>query len=295
MSPALRVLVIGGTRFIGPRVVHRLIAGGHEVGVFYRGEHNAGMPTAVRRFQSPLAALPVREIPEELLAYEPDVVLHMIAMGARDAAAARDAFAGVARRIVAASSGDVYRAYGVFKRSEAGPVEPMPLSESAPLRSTLYPYRGADTAVESLEYYYDKIVVERELSAAARLPATVLRLPKVYGEGDNANLATVYGFRHHPDWRWTHGYVENVAAAIALAVVDDRASGRIYNVGEAHTPTVAERLADLPPNPGVPLFEQDANFAQDIVYDTRRIRAELGYREEVPEREAARALLQRSR
>ncbi|NIM98090.1 MAG: NAD-dependent dehydratase, partial [candidate division Zixibacteria bacterium] len=34
------------------------------------------------------------------------------------------------------------------------------------------------------------------------------------------------------NWRWTKGYVENVAAAIVPAVVEERATGRIYNVGE---------------------------------------------------------------
>jgi nucleoside-diphosphate-sugar epimerase len=282
----MRVLVIGGTRFIGPRVVRRLVDHGHDVAVFSRGQHSAPLPAGVQRFTSPLAAMPVYRIPDDLRANEPDVVLHMIAMGERDAAAARDAFVDIARRIVVASSGDVYRAYGVFMGSETGEVEPMPLSESSALRSTLYPYRTAATPADALEYVYDKIVVERELAADPRLPATILRLPKVYGPEDNATLATVYGFRHHPNWRWTHGYVENVAAAIALAVVDERASGRIYNVGEEHTPTVAERLASLPPNPAVPLFKQEANFAQDIAYDTGAIRSELGYREAVAERDA---------
>jgi nucleoside-diphosphate-sugar epimerase len=282
------VLVIGGTRFIGPRVVCRLVDAGHEVGVFHRGEHDAALPPAVRRFRSPLAAMPVARIPDELRAYEPDVVLHMIAMGEQDAAAARSAFTGVARRIVAVSSGDVYRAYGVFHGRESGSVEPMPLVETSPLRSTWYPYRAADTPRTALAFSYEKILAEREVSADARLPATILRLPKVYGPDDNANLATVFGFRRHPDWRWTHGHVDNVAAAIVLAITDDRAASRIYNVGEEYTPTVAERLAYLPPNTQLPTFDEPANFAQDIVYDTRRIRAELGYREEIPEPHAMR-------
>jgi nucleoside-diphosphate-sugar epimerase len=33
-------------------------------------------------------------------------------------------------------------------------------------------------------------------------------------------------------WKAPRGYVENVAAAIALAAVDDRAAGKIYNVAE---------------------------------------------------------------
>lgn len=34
----MRVLVIGGTRFVGLPLVNRLVAAGHEVAVFHRGE-----------------------------------------------------------------------------------------------------------------------------------------------------------------------------------------------------------------------------------------------------------------
>ena len=290
----MRILMIGGTRFIGPRVVRRLACDGHEVAVFYRGEHEACLPADVVRFKNPNARIPVTHITEELKAYSPDVVLHMIAMGERDAEAARDAFAGIARRMVVLSSGDVYRAYGIFKGTEEGDLEPIPLNESAPLRSRLYPYRTSDTPPDALEYYYDKILVERTISADARLPTTVLRLPKVYGAGDNADLATVYCFRAHPHWRWTHGFVENVAQAIALATGSEVASGRIYNVGEETTPTMAERLRYLPEKPDTALFDQPANFSQHIVYDTKAIRRELSYREEIPERDAMRDLCRKS-
>src|SRR5262249_25076602 len=33
-------------------------------------------------------------------------------------------------------------------------------------------------------------------------------------------------------WRWSRGYVENVAAAIARAATDHRAAGRTYNLAE---------------------------------------------------------------
>jgi nucleoside-diphosphate-sugar epimerase len=267
----MRVLVIGGTRFIGPRVVRRLVKAGHEVGVFYRGAHEVALPTVVRRFRDPRAAIPVTQIPEQLRAYAPDIVVHMI---------------GVARRIVALSSGDVYRAYGIFKGCDEGPVEKELLTESSPLRAKLFPYRTQETPRDALEYSYDKILVERALAADAKLPATILRLPKVYGPEDNANLATVYAFRNHPDWRWTHGYVDNVAQAIVQAVENDRAIGQTYNVGEQITPTVAERLAYLPANLNVPISDLKANFAQDIGFDTSLIRAELNYREEMGERES---------
>jgi len=40
----LRVLVIGGTGFIGSRVVARLSALGHDVAVVHRGETRASVP-----------------------------------------------------------------------------------------------------------------------------------------------------------------------------------------------------------------------------------------------------------
>jgi nucleoside-diphosphate-sugar epimerase len=280
----MRILIIGGTRFIGPRVVRRLAAT-HTVAVLHRGEHTSPLPKNVERIQSPLAAMPVTEFPPQALHFEPEVVLHMIAMGEHDSVAARKAFEKIARRIVMLSSGDVYRAYGCFRRIETG-LERTPLRETSSLRTVTYPYRTADTPSEALDYYYDKMLAEREIAASERLPATILRLPKVYGPGDNADLATVYGFRDHPNWRWTHGHVENVAAAIALAVTHERATGRIYNVGEERTPTVADRLAYLPSRPQAS-FDHPANYDQDIAYDTSRIRAELGFTEAVSEREAS--------
>jgi nucleoside-diphosphate-sugar epimerase len=150
----------------------------------------------------------------------------------------------------------------------------------------LYPYRDPAKPLDDIANVYEKILVERVALGEPDLPGTVLRLPKVYGPGDNADLATVYGFRNHPQWRWTHGYVENVAAAIVLAALHPAAAGQIYNVGEEHTPAVAERLARLPES-SVPInTDPRFNFEQDIAYDTARIRRELGYRETVDEEEA---------
>jgi nucleoside-diphosphate-sugar epimerase len=282
----VRILVIGGTRSVGRAAVKGLAGRGHELAVFHRGEHDGGLPASVRHLRSPAAAMPVRAIPDELRAFEPEVVLHMMAMGEEDAVAAVRAFSGVARRIVAASSGDVYRAFGVLHGDEAGPPEPVPLREDAPLRSHLHPYRQPDTPAGALAHYYDKILVERALASDPALPATILRFPKIYGPDDNEDLATIYAFRHRPEWRWTHGFAENVGAAVALAVSDERAVGRTYNVGEEPTPTMGERLARLPSNDAIPLREAALNYAQHIVYDTGAIRRELGFSEPFDEAEA---------
>jgi nucleoside-diphosphate-sugar epimerase len=277
----MRITMLGGTRFIGPHVARQLAARGHSVTLYHRGMHNIASYEGVREVLSPDAAFPMMRFAPELTSTDADVVIHMVPMGEADAGAALQAFRGRAGRLVAIGSGDVYRAYGVLTGIEPGPVASGLLNEDAPLRTVLYPYRARAKSPEDFEYSYEKILAERVLMSQTDLPATILRLPKVYGPGGNADLATVYGFAHHPNWRWTHGYVENVAHAIVLAALDEREAGRIYNVGEAYTPTVAERLAHLPRS-NVPLSQEPSlNFAQDIAYDTSRIRTELVYDEPV--------------
>ncbi|MGA7380188.1 MAG: hypothetical protein WBX03_05000 [Terriglobales bacterium] len=272
--------------------MRKLVERGHDVVVYHRGQTEAELPAKVRHIRTPQAGIPVLSFPREVLAEAFDVVVHMIAMGEADARAAVEAFRGRAGRLVVPSSGDVYRAYGRFTGLEPGPLEPVPLHEESALRSVLYPYRKQASPAD-LAYSYEKILMEREVMSDPTLPGTVLRLPKVYGPGGNADLATVYSMRNHPQWRWTHGYVENVAAAIVLAATYPGAAGRVYNVGEEHTPTVAERLAGLQAS-SVASDENNAyNFGQDIVYDTGRIRAELGYEEIVGYEEGLRRTLER--
>src|SRR5437868_3399838 len=269
----MKVLVIGGTRSIGPHVVRELLSAGHSLAVYHRGSNEADLPQSVTHFHSPKAAMPVLEFTPETISFRPETILHMVPMGEPDTKAALDAFRNSAKRMVAISSGDVYRAYGIFMNNEPGGVEPTPLHEDSALRANLYPYRKIAASADALEYHYDKILVERAVLHDPNIVGTVLRLPKVYGPRDNNDLATVYRYRNHPQWRWTHSYVENVAHAIALAVMNGQAAGKVYNIGEEVTTTVGERLATLPAS-NMPLDARPANFQQDTLYDTSRIRPE---------------------
>lgn len=102
-------------------------------------------------------------------------------------------------------------------------------------------------------------------------------------------------------WRWTKGYVEDLALAVVLAVTDERATGQIYNVGERDTPTWAEWVAAIGraaswagkivvvPQDRLPRhLASDDRTEQQLVADTTRIREELGYREWVSHEEALR-------
>jgi nucleoside-diphosphate-sugar epimerase len=236
----------------------------------------------------------------------------MFPVGEDDTRAAVARFLGVADRIVAISSGDVYRAYGRLLGTEPGPAEPGPLSEEAPLRESLFPYRHMAAGPAEWMYHYEKILVERAVLRSG-LAGTVLRLPAVYGPGDPYRRLRPYIKRmedRRPTiliesaqaaWRWSHGYVEDVARAIASAVVDERAAGRVYNVGESVVPTTAERVRRIGEIMGwsgtiVPVsvdrlpqhLRASYQPLQDLVVDTERVRAELGYREAVSGDEALR-------
>jgi nucleoside-diphosphate-sugar epimerase len=222
-------------------------------------------------------------------------------------------FAGVARRMVALSSGDVYRAYGRLLGSEPGPPEPVPLDERAPLREKFFPYRNTAAGPSDWAYHYEKILAERAVLSSQALAGTVLRLPAVYGPGDPYRRLRPYIKRMndarpailldelHAAWRWTHGYVENVAAAIARSVVDGRAAGRVYNIGEAETPTVAGRVRQVArqanwEGPIVPLpserlpqhLRSPYEPRQDLVLDVQRFSAELDFTEPVTKEEGIR-------
>src|SRR5262249_27038435 len=95
------------------------------------------------------------------------------------------------------------------------------------------------------------------------------------------------------------GYVEDVAAAVALAATDGRAVGRTYNVGEAEALTEAEwvlrigraaewagRVVTLPEARLPGHLRTAYDWAHDLVGDSGKLRRELGYREPTPPDEA---------
>jgi nucleoside-diphosphate-sugar epimerase len=229
-----------------------------------------------------------------------------------------EVFRGCAGRVVILSSMDVYRACGVLHGLEPGPLEPLPLTEASALRTKLQTYPPAQIAMLQqvfgwVDEEYDKIPVEQTIAGDSELPATVLRLPMVYGPGDPLRRffpivkRIVDGRRVIPipadvaAWRGTKGYVENVAAAIALAATTPGARGRIYNVGDPDVLTELEwarliagtagwtgEIVVLPPDRAPAHLRIPGNLAQHWVADTTRIRDELGYCESVPRDEAVR-------
>jgi nucleoside-diphosphate-sugar epimerase len=133
----MRILVIGGTRFIGPPTVRRLHARGHAIALFHRGQSHADLPEDIQHITGDRKAL--ADHGDALRGFAPEAVLDMLPMTEQDALAVMSVFRGTARRVVAISSQDVYRAYGRVNQTEPGPPDPVPLDEDAPLREKLYP------------------------------------------------------------------------------------------------------------------------------------------------------------
>jgi nucleoside-diphosphate-sugar epimerase len=305
----MRVLLIGGSGFIGPHVVRALEQQGHDVVVFHRGTRRLKREMIGDRHKLPAHA-------DALRAAAPDVVVDLILSSGTQAGELMGVFSGATSRVVALSSCDVYRACGVLHGSEPGPLEPGPLTESSPLRTTLQTYppdriRMLQQVFGWLDADYDKIPVEREILSHPQLPGTVLRLPMVYGPGDplrrfmpvvkrvDDRRPAMLFEEKHARWRGPRGYVENVAAAIALAATDERAAGRIYNVGEAESVTELEwagliaaaagwngQFVTLPAERMPAHLVMPGNLDQHWTTDTTRIREELGYREPVTQADA---------
>lgn len=77
----MRVLVIGGTRFIGAHTVRRLHDAGAEVTVFHRGRSaNPILPADIEHVLDAGADYPITGFPAPLLR-DWDIVIHMVAMG----------------------------------------------------------------------------------------------------------------------------------------------------------------------------------------------------------------------
>ncbi len=293
----LRVLFVGGTRFVGPHAVREVAAAGRDVTVFHRGEHEPDLPAGVRHVHGDVANFEAHV--DELRALEPDVVVDMIAFTGADVARVR-AFES---RAVVVSSGDVYRAFGRLHRTEPGDPDPVPLTEDSPLRAKV------------IDPAYDKTAVEEE---ARELGATILRFPAVHGPGDSQHRLYEYVKRMDDGrpailldeasarWRWVRGYCEDVGHAVALATIDERAAGHTYNVAEPVAYAEAEwvrliagvvgwegELVALPSSKLPEPLRSDAyDLRQDFVVDSTRIRDELGYAEVVPQREALRRTIE---
>jgi nucleoside-diphosphate-sugar epimerase len=309
----MNVLAIGGTGFIGKFVVPRLQQAGHKVTVFHRGGTRA--PAGAREIIGDR-----RDMSSYRAAFAQenfDAVIDFIVSSERAAKALIETFRGLTRQLIALSSMDVYRAMGVVRKTEPGPLQELPLTEESDLRTRSHyspeEMKGMHAIVPWIDEDYEKIAVERTLLSNQDLPATILRLPMIYGPGDYIHRFYYLLKRmddHRPAiiyaddmaaWRTPRGYVEDVADAVVVAATAERAIARIYNVCEQESFSEldwARKIAAatgwqgdfvvLPRESAPPHLRPPGNMAQHMEGSSLRIRQELGYREAISREEGIR-------
>ncbi|HJZ35996.1 MAG TPA: NAD-dependent epimerase/dehydratase family protein [Solirubrobacterales bacterium] len=244
----MRVLVLGGTRFIGLALVEDLLGAGHTVGVVHRGEHEPpDLAPEVEHIHTARRDLPAHR--DTIARFGPDAVVDLAAMTAADAEAALAAL-DPAVTLVAVSTIESYR---VFDSIYAGTVtDAVPLAEDAPLREG--PYPAPEQAVSQGWDYdagsYDKLAVERLYLERG---ATICRLPLVYGPRDYKRredfvLARVRAGRERipfgpGTFLTSRGYAPELARGLRLAA--ERGPGGVFNLAESASPTVGLWLREI--------------------------------------------------
>ncbi|SDN21916.1 Nucleoside-diphosphate-sugar epimerase [Allokutzneria albata] len=284
----MRVVVLGGTEFIGRRIVEELVARGDDVLVVHRGRTEPQDWVACEHLHVDRADFGT--VAADVRAFRPDAVIDTIALSQADVDAVLPHLPEA--QLVVLSSMDVYRAFELLKAGANG--EPTPLREDSALRVGRFPYRGQGLGLDD----YDKLDVE---PAYLERGGTVLRLAVIYGEHDPQRreefvLRRVRAGRTRipvgpGNWLWTRCYVGEVAGAVLAALGNDRARGEIFNVGEPHTHdfgtwirqilAAADHEAELVEVPGE-LLPADLAFTkahvQHLLFDSSKARDLLGWR-----------------
>jgi nucleoside-diphosphate-sugar epimerase len=230
----MRVLVIGGTRFVGRRIVERLVERGDEVLVVHRGRSAPQSWVSVRHLLADRRDL-IRHA-DELRAFDPQAVLDTIALTGADVDSVVPVLPEVPTAVL--SSQDVYEAHAALRTGLC--VAAVPLTEESELRRERYPYQGL--GIDGVPDDYEKLDVEERWLARG---AVALRLPLVYGEHD-------WQHREEPILRrlragrtsipigaanllWTRGHVDDLATGVLAALNTRAADGLPINLGEPQT------------------------------------------------------------
>lgn len=240
----MRVLVIGGTLFLGRRVVERLHARGDQVLLVHRSRSEPADWLPVEHLLSDRHDLAQHR--DRIRDFAPDAVIDSCAL----TGAGVDAVLPVLPEVptVVLSSQDVYQAHAALLAGRCD--SPVPLTEDSELRRNRYPYRGADLP-EVPDDYSKRDVEDRWLARGA----VVLRLPLIYGPHDRQHREDLVlrrlraGRTRIPigaaNLLWTRGYVDDLATGV-LAALDNRAAdGLPVNLGETQTVPIRTWLEQI--------------------------------------------------
>jgi nucleoside-diphosphate-sugar epimerase len=290
----MKVLVIGGTRFVGYGLVWRLLFEGHQVTMLNRGRSPDPFGDRVFRLNADRHTV---EFGDAVRGRRFDAAVDFLVYTADDARSAVDALD--TDQYVMISTGSVY-----LVRLDC----PVPSRESdyaGPIMAAP-PTPGEEP---DWRYSVDKRAAEDVLTEAwnrGRFPSTRVRIPIVNGERDYSRRLESYLWRILDGGPLVlpeggrrclrHVYSGAVVEGIMRILGQERALGQAYNLAQDEIPTLAEMLEMLAEELRAPLtivpvgdemmraagLERDRDFPftghWTSILDPGRAKLELGFR-----------------
>ena len=218
----MKILVIGGSYFLGPAFIKKSIDAGHEITVFNRGTRPLGVPGVEEIRGDRTSSADLSRITGEY-----DAVLDLCAYEKGDILRVKESLGDRCGRYVFVSTVDVYeRGTGKLLGEDAA-------------------FESRDFGGEAGAYILGKAALEKEVRECGDY--CVLRPSVIYGPGNYAPRENIYfkwisaaGQILEPspsDGFFQTVYVKDVARAALCACTDDSFAGRAYNVTPSETIT----------------------------------------------------------
>ncbi len=227
----MKILIIGGTRFLGHHITKRLLADGHAVTLFNRGRTPDDFGDKVRRIHGD--RYDAEAFSNAFKGEKFDIVIDMIAYRPEDSQTAILTFLGNVGHFFHISSAAVYTLTNDYT---------CPLREEDFDRE-LYPKPRTDD--KWWFYGYNKRKCEEVLQEAFqkhRFPVTMFRPPIIIGERDYTLRAYSYFIRITdgkplilPDGGMniaTHVYQEDIVRALSSNLMNSTSYGKAYNLAQ---------------------------------------------------------------
>jgi len=227
----MKILIIGGTHFLGYHITKRFLDDGHEIVLFNRGLTPQDFGSRVELIRGD--RYDYQDFFKKLHGKKFDAVVDMIAFKAEDSQTAINTFQPHVRHFIHISTSAVYLVTKDY---------PTPLREEDFGRE-LYP--RPEKNPEWWEYGYHKRKCEEVLRKAHEktgFPVTMFRLPIVMGERDYTLRAYSYFVRIEdsrplilPDGglnAFTHVYQGDVVKTIASNLLNKNSFGHAYNLAQ---------------------------------------------------------------
>lgn len=241
----MRVLIIGGTRFVGYLLAWRLLAEGHQITLLNRGSAPDPFGERVERI---LCDRTSPDFEPAVRGREWDACVDLAGYEGVDAERLVQVLSGRLGHYVFISSGQVY----LVREGATWP------ARESNYEGPLIPYPATPHDQEDWEYGVGKRNAEDVLVRAwqdQRFPATRLRIPMVNGERDHYRRIESYLWRLLdggpvllPDGGQAlcrHVYGLEVVRAVSSILDSERTFGEAYNLCQEEQPTLAELVRML--------------------------------------------------